>query len=152
VIYCEAGLCHGQSTWCFSHPLSSVFGFSRCLHVLFLSHKVVNHLYSTASSLSFTHCPCLQNYYKIISSMPSWRNRCSSQLCFLYCIVLKMDFSSPILFRTSSIVIFSVQLIFSILLHTVCFCMFLVGYSQTHEPVIPPGRLAQIDLSCVDVP
>jgi len=34
---------------------------------------------------------------------------------------------------------------------TVCFCMFLVGYPQTPEPVIPPGRLAQIDLSCVDV-
>jgi len=33
---------------------------------------------------------------------------------------------------------------------TVCFCMFLVGYPQTPEPVIPPGRLAQIDLSCVD--
>jgi len=33
-----------------------------------------------------------------------------------------------------------------------CFCMFLVGYPQTHKPVIPPGRLAQIDLSCVDVP
>jgi len=35
---------------------------------------------------------------------------------------------------------------------TVCFCMFLVGYPQTPEPVSPPGRLAQIDLSCVDVP
>jgi len=34
----------------------------------------------------------------------------------------------------------------------VCFCIFLVGYTQTPEPVIPPGRLAQIDLSCVDVP
>jgi len=32
------------------------------------------------------------------------------------------------------------------------FCMFLVGYPQTPEPVIPPVRLAQIDLSCVDVP
>jgi len=30
--------------------------------------------------------------------------------------------------------------------------MFLVGYPQMPEPVIPPGRLAQIDLSCVDVP
>jgi len=29
--------------------------------------------------------------------------------------------------------------------------MFIVGYPQTPEPVIPPGRLAQIDLSCVDV-
>jgi len=35
---------------------------------------------------------------------------------------------------------------------TICFCMFLVGYPQTPEPVIPPDRLAQIDLSCVDVP
>jgi len=35
---------------------------------------------------------------------------------------------------------------------TVCFCMCLVGYPQTPEPVIPPGRLTQIDLSCVDVP
>jgi len=25
-------------------------------------------------------------------------------------------------------------------------------YPQTPEPVIPPGRLAQIDLSCIDVP
>jgi len=35
-----------------------------------------------------------------------------------------------------------------------CMCMFIVvvGYPQTPEPVIPPGRLAQIDLSCVDVP
>jgi len=32
------------------------------------------------------------------------------------------------------------------------FCMFLVRYPQTPEPVILPGRLAQIDLSCVDVP
>jgi len=35
---------------------------------------------------------------------------------------------------------------------TVCFCMFLVGYPLTPESVIPPGRLAQFDLSCVDVP
>jgi len=34
---------------------------------------------------------------------------------------------------------------------TVCFCMFLDGYRQTPEPV-NPGRLAQIDKSCVDVP
>jgi len=40
-----------------------------------------------------------------------------------------------------------------IVLHaTICFCMFLVGCPQTPEPVIPPGILAQIDLSCVDVP
>jgi len=32
-----------------------------------------------------------------------------------------------------------------------CNCMFLY-VPQTPEPVIPPGRLAQIDLSCVDVP
>jgi len=27
-----------------------------------------------------------------------------------------------------------------------------VIYPQSPEPVIPPGRLAQIDLSCIDVP
>jgi len=55
---------------------------------------------------------------KIVSSMPSWRNTFPDQLCLLCCNVLKMDFSSPILFQTSSFVIFSVQLIFSILVHT----------------------------------
>jgi len=35
---------------------------------------------------------------------------------------------------------------------TVWFCMFLVGYPQMTELVIPPGRLAQIDRPCVDVP
>jgi len=55
---------------------------------------------------------------KVVSSMPSWRNTCPSQLCFLCCIVRKIEFSSLILFPTSSFVIFSVQLIFSILRHT----------------------------------
>jgi len=40
------------------------------------------------------------------------------QLYFPCCIVLKMDFTSSILFWTYSFVIFSIQLIFSILLHT----------------------------------
>jgi len=30
--------------------------------------------------------------------------------------------------------------------------IFLVGYPQTPEPVIPPSILAQIDLSCVEEP
>jgi len=62
VICCEAGLCHGQSTWCFLHPLSSVVCFSLCLHARLLSHNDVNDLYSSASSV---FCP----------------------LCFLCCIV-----------------------------------------------------------------
>jgi len=34
----------------------------------------------------------------------------------------------------------------------ICFCMFLVGYPQTTQPLISPGRLAQIYLFGVDVP
>jgi len=61
VICCKAGLCYWQFTLCYPHPLSSVFGFSLCLHVQLLSHNVVNHLYSSASSLSFGYCPSFQN-------------------------------------------------------------------------------------------
>jgi len=56
------------------------------------------------------------------------------------------------LLRDVNVIVCRCMCMFIVSHATVCFCMFLVGYPQMTEPVILPGRLAQIDLSCVDVP
>jgi len=65
-------------------------------------------------------------------------------ICCIHCLSLS-KLGIPMLFVVACVCsLYRMQ--------AVCFCMFLVGYAQTPEPVIHPGRLAQIDLSCVDVP
>jgi len=100
-------------------PTSIVF----CLRLFSLSSRTIPFPQCRLSPVFF--CVLSDVFYplsfppKLVAAcMPSWRNTCSSQLCSLCCIVLKMDFSSQILFQTSSFVIFSVWLIFCILLHS----------------------------------
>jgi len=65
-------------------------------------------------------------------------------ICCMHCLSLSKE-GIPVVCRCMCMFIVSHAT-------AVCFCMFLVGNPQTPEPVIPPGRLAHIDLYCVDVP
>jgi len=83
-----------------------------CLRLFSLSSSTTSFPQCRQSSVFF----CVLSVFYSLSSPPSWRNTCPiSQLSFLCCIVLRLDFSLPIIFRTSSFVIFTVQLIFGIL-------------------------------------
>jgi len=130
VICCEAGLCHGYLM------LSTSIVF--CLWLFSLSSRMTPFQHCRQSSVFY----CVLSVFYPLSFPPkllaaSHRDATTpSQLCFLCCIVLKMDFLgfSPILFRTSSFMIF-VQLIFCILLWPT-YCPQLSQSSKTRQEQI----------------